>query len=76
MGRYFFDRVGRNRAEYDYKGHALSTPEKARQLAELIALDLGIDPEGPWTGWTVNVCNAQGQKLFSIPVGENEKAAA
>jgi hypothetical protein len=68
MDRYFFDRVSRQRSEYDYRGCELSTPEKALQLAELMALDLGVDDGGDWSGWAINVRNAFGQKLFSVPV--------
>ena len=74
--KYFFDRVGKDRAEYDYKGHAFQTPEKARQMAELIALDLGIEPEGSWSGWHVEVLDVRGKRFFSIPVGTPELLAA
>jgi hypothetical protein len=76
MTTYFFDRVGRSRAEYDYKGRAFPTPDKALQMAELIALDLELEAEGTWFGWSVDVRNAQGQKFFSIPVGAPELIAA
>ena len=72
MGKYLFDRVGRSRSEYDYKGRACSTPETAREMAELIALDLSIEPEGHWLGWTVEVRDALGQMFFSIPVHHAE----
>jgi len=42
--------------------------ERAFQLAELIALDLGIELDGKWWGWTVEVRSAQGRKLFAVPV--------
>jgi hypothetical protein len=73
---YFFDRVGKDRAEYDYKGHPFQTPEKARQMAELIALDLGMEPDGTWFGWSVDVLDQRGKRFFSIPVGAPELAAA
>jgi hypothetical protein len=43
--------------------------ERAFQLAELIALELGIEVDAKWRGWTVEVRSAQGQKLFAVPVG-------
>lgn len=43
--------------------------EHAFCLAELIACDLGIDPSGPWAGWTINVQDDEGALVFSIPVG-------
>jgi hypothetical protein len=44
-------------------------PETAFQLAELIALELGIEADGPWSGWMVEVRNLQGRRLFAAPVG-------
>jgi hypothetical protein len=76
MRHYFFDRVYGGRAEYDYRGRLCSTPEAARQMAELIALDLGMMDEGSWSGWAINVRNALGQKFFSIPVSEPDLIAA
>ena len=73
---YFFDRVGTDRSEYDYKGIIFQTPEMARQMAELIALDLGIDSDGSWLGWSVDVLDVRGKKFFSVPVGTPELAAA
>jgi hypothetical protein len=68
MKRYFFDRINREQAEYDFHGRMLSTPEAARQLAEVIALDLELMDEGGWSGWAINVRTALGQQLFSVPV--------
>jgi hypothetical protein len=76
MGQYFFDRVSETRAEYDYRGFPFATPEKARQLAELIAIDLGIEGEGSWCGWFIDVRNAYGEKFFSIPVRGPDLVAA
>jgi len=73
---YFFDRVGTGRSEYDYKGIIFQTPEMARQMAELIALDLGIESDGSWVGWRVDVLDARGKKFFSVPVGTSALAAA
>lgn len=73
---YFFDRVGKDRAEYDYKGYTCQTLEKARQMAELIALDLEMEPDGAWFGWRVDVFDQRGKRFFSIPVGTPERAAA
>ena len=76
MGKYFFDRVRDGRAEYDYHGRIFPTPEKARQLAELIAIDLEIEPDGRWLGWAVDVRNAHGERFFTIPVRASELACA
>jgi hypothetical protein len=68
MNKYFFDLVNPQRSEYDFRGGEFPTPDSALQLAELIALDLAIEPESKWSGWTVEVRNPFGQPLFSIPV--------
>lgn len=76
MRRYFFDIVGRQRCEYDYRGSDLPSCEKAHQLAELIALDLALEPDDPWYGWTVKVRSAEGCEFFAIPVQQSHLAAA
>jgi hypothetical protein len=43
--------------------------ERAFELAELMALELGIDVEKNWSGWTIEVRCPQGRKLFAAPVG-------
>jgi hypothetical protein len=42
--------------------------ERAFQLAEFIALELGAEAGARWLGWTVEVRSPQGQKLFVTPV--------
>jgi hypothetical protein len=76
MRRYFFDVVGQPRRAYDYRGRDLPTPEKACQLAELIALDCSIEEDDGWTGCTVYVRSAEGHELFSIPVESSWLSAA
>jgi len=76
MKRYFFDVVSGHRSEYDYRGRDFPTVDAANQLAELIALDLAIDPDGKWYGWTIKVRGAQGQQFFSVPVRDHSLAAA
>jgi uncharacterized protein DUF6894 len=68
MNRYFFDLVGRDRAEYDFQGRECSSLENAFQAAEFIALDLGLKSEGNWCGWIVRVRNSDGKEFFSVPV--------
>jgi hypothetical protein len=75
MKRYFFDLVGRQRSEYDYRGHLLSDLHKVRQLAELMALDLGVQSESQWSGWSIAVRNAQGQQFLSVAVDPDCVAA-
>jgi Domain of unknown function (DUF6894) len=68
MKRYFFDRVGEERLEYDFCGSVLPSPEAAYQIAEMIAIDLEIVEEGAWSGWEISVRDAGGRKFFSVPV--------
>lgn len=45
---------------------------RAFELAELIALELGIEVDGKWRGWTVEVRSAQGRRLFAVPVADGD----
>jgi len=76
MTRYFFDLVGEGRSEYDYSGRHLPSPEKAYQLAELIALDLAVEEQERWYGWTVKVRNDLGCEMFCVAVQSGYLAAA
>jgi hypothetical protein len=76
MKKYFFDRVGSDRAEYDYRGRDLPSLDAARRLAELIALDLEIDQDGTWSGWAVSVRDAVGQQFLSVPVSASDLVMA
>jgi hypothetical protein len=40
MNRYFFDVAAKTYVQYDYKGRDFERPDQARELAELIALDV------------------------------------
>jgi hypothetical protein len=76
MNRYFFDAVSHGGAEYDYRGRELLNPEEALQLGELIAIDLGVQAEKYWFGWTIKVRNTHGREFFSIPVHVADFVAA
>lgn len=66
MQRYFFDIVGRSRAELDYRGRELPCAERALRLAELIALENAFNEER--IGWSVSVSDATGWKYFIVPI--------
>jgi hypothetical protein len=76
MSKYFFDRIWRNQREYDYQGREFASPAEARDLAELIALDLEIEADARWAGWAVDVRNANNEHFFTILVRGPEFAAA
>jgi uncharacterized protein DUF6894 len=76
MSRYFFDVATRSCMHYDYKGRELERPDQARDMAELIALDIEcIDGDGS-VGMEVQVRNAGGQKLFTVPICDSALQAA
>lgn len=75
MQRYFFDRVSRARSEFDYRGCDLANLESATELAELLAIDLALDPENEWLGWAIKVRNAIGEHFVTIPVRELDAVA-
>jgi len=80
MKRFFFDVSYKTYVQYDYQGRDFAQPEQARELAELIALDLECsDSETP--GTEVQVCEVQvrnvgGTCLFSVPIRKPEAIAA
>jgi len=71
MTRYFFDVVGRQRSELDYVGRMLLTAAEAYDAAEMMAFDLTVKRADEMVGYEVAVSNADGRKLFSIPVKES-----
>jgi hypothetical protein len=76
MKKYFFDRVGERCSEYDFRGREFEEPQKAFQLAQLLALDLEVDCVDEFCGGSIHVRNADGHKLFTVPIREQELIAA
>ena len=68
MNRFFFDVVSTQSRSYDYHGRSFSRTEDAASVAELIAMDLGCSETDDWIGSQVQVKNAAGDTLFSVPV--------
>lgn len=68
MKRYFFDLVDNGRSEFDYRGREMPSAEKARELAELIAIDESA--RGARIGWRVRVSDASGKAHFSVAISE------
>jgi Domain of unknown function (DUF6894) len=66
--RLFFDVQHQDSRSYDYHGGEFGRPEDAAQMAELIAADLGCSATDDCTGSQVEVRNAAGETLFSVPV--------
>jgi hypothetical protein len=68
MERYFFDIVGHQRSGFDYVGQVLLTTNEAYDRAETMAFDLAVRHADEPIGGEVTVSNADGCKLFSVPV--------
>jgi hypothetical protein len=66
--KYRLALINPQHSECDIRVGEFPGAETAFQLAELIALDLGIELDNKWCGWTVEVRSAQGRKLFAVPV--------
>jgi hypothetical protein len=75
MKRFFFDVSYKTHVHYDYQGRDFAQPEQARELAELIALDLECS-ESDTPGTEVQVRNIGGTCLFSVPIRQPERTAA
>ena len=76
MNRYFFDVATNSSMHYDYKGRELERPDQARDMAELIALDIECIDGDNSSGAEVQVRNAGGQKLFTISIRDCSLQAA
>jgi hypothetical protein len=68
MKRFFFDVAMQSSTQYDFRGKDLATTEEARELAELIALDIECTSENNMTAFEVQVRNVTGDSLFKVPV--------
>jgi hypothetical protein len=75
MTRYFFDVAAPTGVHYDYSGRFLRSLDEARELAELIVMDVGCSADLP-RGTEVQVRDQAGLKLFWLPVLPAEVMAA
>jgi hypothetical protein len=76
MKRFFFDVSFNSHVHYDYQGRDFAQPEQARELAELIALDLECSSDNEAPGTEVQVRNIKGTCLFSVPIRQPDRIAA
>jgi Domain of unknown function (DUF6894) len=76
MTRYFFDVANKSYVQYDYRGREFERPEQAREMAELIALDVECTEGDDLARAEVQVRNVNGVRLFSVPIREPERIAA
>jgi hypothetical protein len=76
MQRYFFDLRTKAYVQYDYSGRDFSNAEQAKQLAELIALDVECTDGDEIEANEIQVRDIKGRHLFSVPIRESELIAA
>lgn len=77
MKKYFFDVVlSEGCPEYDFHGRNFAEPQKAFQLAHLLALDMEVGYADEYAGAKIDVRNAAGHQLFSIAIREPDAVAA
>ena len=74
--RYFFDVNARTSVEYDYRGRWLANLDQAQEMAELIAMDLACTQTDQPFATEVQVRDAVGQQLLSVPVQMKDAVAA
>jgi len=75
MTRFFFDVVHSASSAYDFHGRYFKTVDQAREMAEIVSFDLACSEQGDGTS-EIQVCDAGGQKLFSVPIQTAEAAFA
>jgi hypothetical protein len=75
MTRFFFDYRTSDQALYDYGGQEFRSIGSAEEFAQMIVQDLSCSLTNDWNGWSVEVLNAEGRRLLSLPVEHSLRAA-
>ena len=75
MTRFFFDYRTSDQALYDYRGQEFKSVRSAEEFAQMIVQDLSYSLTDDWHGWSVEVRNAEGNRLLSLPVMNPSQAA-
>ncbi len=75
MVRYFFDCIATDQSLYDYKGSEFPSPESARDFAEAMAQNLRDSLNKEWSAWSIDVRNAEGKRLITLPIETSQIAA-
>jgi hypothetical protein len=74
--RFFFDYTTKDQSLYDYEGNEFRNSQSAIEFAEAMAQFLRDGLTSEWSGWSVEVRDAEGKKFFSSPVGSSASIAA
>jgi hypothetical protein len=72
MQSYSFILTSPAASEQLYRIGQFPDSDHALCLAELIASELSIEANGPWSGWTIEVRDCEGSQVLSIPVGHDD----
>jgi hypothetical protein len=75
MRRFFFDYTAKDQTMYDFRGDEFSSPESAIGFAQEAASLLQHDSTGAWRGWSIEVRDAKGKRIISLPVERAPLAA-
>jgi hypothetical protein len=70
MTRLFFDLVGPHDRSFDFHGRYFRDPKDAHEHAQLLSLDLSCTDIEKWHHAEVQVRDAFGSRLFSVPIIE------
>jgi hypothetical protein len=70
MTRLFFDLVGPDDRSFDFHGRYFRDPKDAHEHAQLLSLDLSCTDIEKWHHAEVQVRDAFGSRLFSVPIIE------
>jgi uncharacterized protein DUF6894 len=76
MKKYFFDVIGNDCTEIDFHGRAFSEPQKAFEVAHMLALDMEVGYGDEYSGRAVHVRSAHGDNLFSVAIRQPDQIAA
>ena len=76
MTRLFFDVVGPKGRSFDFHGRYFRNTDDAHEDAKILSLDLSCSDQGDWQNAEVQVRDAAGNRLFSVPVQELEASIA
>lgn len=68
MTRLFFDIVCNATCTHDFHGRYFWTIEEARDMAETVSFDLACSEKDECAGSEVQVRDAKGALLYSVPV--------
>jgi hypothetical protein len=76
MTRFFFDVKSPATIEHDFNGRCFSSLDEAKQMGELVAMDLGCTRVDGSFAIEVQIRDPQGTLLCAVPVASADALAA